>query len=189
MLCTRCHLAVAQILDDLEHFRPAWEGTLIDALVFVDRGDELHQFAGDLAFLSGATNLAATPARPASAIQARTALRQPPSAGTIRLAAILGFGFMRHARPIDRYRAVLDWELKVSPIPINGIGNGDCFDFYEVGPLIFLVQIVIVVVIFLFVVVKLVIIVREKILVVVFVFIIVLVVIVDDVIVLIPVVA
>lgn len=67
-------LPIAEILDDLEDFRPTRKRPLVHSLVLIHRHDEVKQFAADFALLGCPANLAAPPTRSATSVHSVTAL-------------------------------------------------------------------------------------------------------------------
>jgi hypothetical protein len=62
------HLSIAEVLNNLEHLRPAWEGALVDLFVLIDGHDELEEFAGNLALFRRPTDFASSPSGAATPI-------------------------------------------------------------------------------------------------------------------------
>lgn len=79
--------AIPEELDDLEDFRPAWEGAVVDPLVLVDGHDELEEFAGEFAFFRGLSDFTAAPSWTAAPVQPGSAVDGGPSIA--RLSAAL----------------------------------------------------------------------------------------------------
>src|SRR4051812_33137111 len=66
---TGSHLAIAQLLHNLQDFGPGWERPAIQTFVGVDRHDELELLIGHLAFLGGLAIVRKTASRTAAALQ------------------------------------------------------------------------------------------------------------------------
>ncbi len=85
-----CNTAIAEVLDDLEDFRPRGERSLVDSLVFVDGHDELEEFAAHFAFFGGLANFTAAASRSAAAVEPHPPVGLSPIARSTPFSAAIG---------------------------------------------------------------------------------------------------
>lgn len=92
VLGPRGHLAITEILDDLEDLRPTGERPVVDALVLVNGHNEFEQLAGDLTFLGCTADFSAAAPRPPASIHPLPPITSPlPSVvadGTLTLLCV-----------------------------------------------------------------------------------------------------